>query len=69
MTKEQNTMKNKTEITCAEFWALPAVIAALNVQKANPYGSKEHREADEEMITICAEVMGRDCALEYFGEY
>jgi hypothetical protein len=62
-------MKNKTEITCAEFWALPEIIAAQNVQKANPYGSKEHREADEEMITICAEYMGKDFALEYFGEY
>jgi len=61
-------MKNNT-ITCEEFWNLPEVIEAQNIQKKNPYGSKEHREADETMLAICAEYMGKEFALEYFGEY
>lgn len=62
-------MKNTSKMTCAEFWALPEIVEAQNVQKANPYGSKEHREADEKMFQICAEHMGKKFAIEYFGEY
>lgn len=38
-----------------EFYSLPEVIEQIEIQKTNPYGSTEHREAYEEMYNIAAQ--------------
>ena len=56
-------------MTQKEFWNLPFVKNCQNIQKQNPYGSKLHRQADLDMKAKCAEIMGKEFAENYFGEY
>ncbi len=35
-----------------EFYSLPEVLHQIEVQKKNPYGSKEHKEAFDEIGKI-----------------
>ncbi len=41
-------------ISMREFFALPPVKAAQDVQKANPYGSAEHHSAFEQIVDLAA---------------
>lgn len=61
-------MRNK-KITCKQFWQLPQIIEAQNIQKQNAYNTKAHKDAENKMIKICTQYMGADFALSYFGEY
>jgi hypothetical protein len=57
------------KMTQKEFWNLPFIKSCQNIQKQNPYGSKLHRQADLDMKAKCAEIMGKEFAENYFGEY
>lgn len=60
-----NVITSTPTIPMRDFFALPAVIAWQNVQKANPYGSAPHREAFESMKAL-ARTYGAEC---YLGDY
>ena len=49
--KNQITVSKPT-IGMRDFFALPAVKAAQQLQKANPYGSQEHRKATTAILLL-----------------
>mgnify|MGYP003124097959 CR=1 FL=1 len=57
------------KMTQKQFWSLPCIRAAQEIQKQNPYGSEKSRKAYASMKAKCAEIMGSEFAEEYFGEY
>jgi len=56
-------------MTCKDFWELPEVVAQQDIQKRNPWGSDEHRNADDAMKAILADKMGQAFADDYWSEY
>lgn len=59
------TNKPEPTISMRDFFQLPEVIAAQNVQKRNPYRSEAHRKAHD---AIMAEAI-KYGAQDFIGEY
>jgi hypothetical protein len=55
----------KPYIPMCDFFALPAIVALIEIQKANPWGSEAHKKAFADAKAL-AEVYG---AGKLFGDY
>ena len=56
-------------ITQADFYKLPEVIACGEIQKYNPYGSKEHKGAHDTLGALMTSYIGEAKAVKHLGEY
>jgi hypothetical protein len=61
MTTEQTTQR--------DFWNLPEVKEQQAIQQGSRFGDKAHKDAFDQMKSICASFFGADFAGSYFGEY
>lgn len=52
-----------------EFWSLPQVIAAQEIQKRNAFGTEPHEKAFYEIKRLMSQIMGNDFAEDYMGDY
>ena len=58
-------MKAKPTITMRDFFQIPEVVSAQDIQKRNPYGSEPHRRAFETIKKLAAQ-FGADA---FVGDY
>lgn len=49
---DEMNAKNNPTIAMRDFFSLPAVIAAQDIQKANPHGSPAHRAAWDSILEL-----------------
>ena len=52
-----------------QFWSLPQVIAAQDIQKRNAFGTEPHEKAFYAIKRLMAQIMGNDFAEDYMGDY
>ena len=52
MQNKIKTFTAKPSISMRDFFKLPAVVAMQDAQKANPFGSPEHREATSAILIL-----------------
>lgn len=74
METTNTTAEGRKTITMATFFALPEVVALQEVQRANEYGSAEHRAAYERIVRVAGGYLAQGrgelvSAATYFGDY
>lgn len=54
MNKQENLQQGPPGITMRAFFALPEVLREQEIEKRNPYGSHDHREAYKRICALAA---------------
>lgn len=64
-----SNQSNKQTMPAKEFWSLPQVIEAQDIQKRNAFGTEPHEKAFYAIKLLMIQIMGNEFAEDYMGDY